>query len=99
MFREGHTPTDEPHALSFEQPPLEAAKGFAHRDSTACRHNAVPGNVLPPRASGHGVAGGTRTARQPRDAGQLSVSDHAALWHTLNQFIELVPGGRHDAKR
>ena len=37
MFREGHTATNEPSTFAFQQAPLEAAKGFAHRDSTACR--------------------------------------------------------------
>jgi hypothetical protein len=98
MFREGHTATNEPSTLAFEQPPLDAAKGFTHRDSTACRHNAVPGNALTPGASSHGVAGGASASRQPRGAGQLSVSNYAAFRHALHQRIELVPGRGHNLK-
>jgi hypothetical protein len=98
MFREGHTATNEPSTFAFEQAPLEAAKGLAHRDSTACRHNAVPGNALTPGASSHGVTGGASAAPQPRGAGQLPVSNYAAFRHALHQGIELVPGRRHNLK-
>jgi hypothetical protein len=98
VFRQDDMTRNQPCALAFEQAPLEAAKGFAHRDSTACRHNAVPRNALATGASSHGVAGGASSARQPRGAGELSVSNYAALWHALHERIELVPGRGHNLK-
>jgi hypothetical protein len=98
MFREGHTATNEPSTLAFQQAPLEAPKRFPYRDSPACGDHTVPGNALAAGASGHGVTGGASASRQIRGAGQLPVSNYAAFGHALHQRIELVPGRGHNLK-
>jgi hypothetical protein len=98
MFREGHTATNEPSTFAFQQAPLEAAKGFAYRDSTACGDDAVPGNALAAGTSSHGVTRGAGASRQMRGAGQLSVSNYAAFRHALHERIEIVPGRGHQLK-
>ena len=95
MFREGHTAMDQPSAFAFEQPPLEAGKRFADHDSAARGQDAVPRDGLAARASGHGSAGGTSAAGEPRGAGQLAVGDDAPFGDALDQFVESIPGRGH----
>ncbi len=95
MVGEGDAAFDESGAFAFEQPALEAGKGFTNSDSAARGHHAVPGNGLTSGTRGHGSASGTSAAGQPRGAGQLAVSDNAALGDALHQFVDSTAAWVH----
>jgi hypothetical protein len=77
---------------------LEAGEGLADDDTSACGDNAVPGNGLTARASGHGSAGGASAAREPHSPGQLAVGRDASFGDALNERVESLPGGVHVGK-
>ena len=89
---------DEAGTLGFEQPALQAGKGLADGDPAAGGHNAVPGNSLTPRASGHCATGGASSAGEPRGPGDLSICKDVTFGDTLDQRINFVPVGIHVSK-
>ena len=89
---------DDAGAFGFEEASLEAGKGLADDDTSAGGNDAVPGDGLTARASGHGSAGGTSAAREAHSQGQLAVGGNASFGDALNEGVESLPGGVHVGK-
>jgi hypothetical protein len=94
----GDSAFDDAGAFGFEEAALEAGKGLADDDTSACGDNAVPGDGLTARASGHGSAGGTSAPREPHSPGQLAVGGDASFGDALDEGVESFPGGVHAGK-
>jgi hypothetical protein len=89
---------DDAGAFGFEKAALEAGKGLADDDTSACGDNAMPGDTLTARAGGHGSAGGTSAAREAHSQGQLAVCGDAAFGDAFDEGVESLPGGVHAVK-
>ena len=94
----GDAAFDDADAFGFEEAALEAGEGLADDDTSARGDNAVPGNGLTARASGHGSAGGTSAAREAHSQGQLAVGGNASFGDALNEGVESLPSGVHVGK-
>lgn len=89
---------DDAGAFGFEEAALEAGEGLADDDTSARSDDAVPGDGLTARASGHGSAGGTSAAGKPHGARQLAVGGNASFGDALDEGVESLPGGVHGGK-
>jgi hypothetical protein len=94
----GDAAFDDAGAFGFEKAALEAGKGLADDDTAAGGNDAVPGDTLTARASGHGSAGGTSATGKPHRPSQLAIGGGAALRDAFNEGIESLPGGVHPGK-
>ena len=94
----GDAAFDDACAFGFEEAALEAGKGLADDDTSACGDNAMPGDTLTARAGGHGSACGTSAAREAHSQGQLAIGGDAALGDAFDEGVESLPGGVHAGK-
>ena len=94
----GYAAFDNAGAFGFEEAALEAGEGLADDDTSARGDNAVPGDGLTTRTSGHGSAGGTSASREPHGARQLAIRGDAAFRDAFDEGIESLPGGVHVGK-
>ena len=74
---------------------MEAGKGLADDNTPSGGNDAMPGDTLTARASGHGSAGGTSAAGEPHSPGQLAVGGDASFGDALDEGVELLPGSVH----
>ena len=89
---------DDAGAFGFEEAALEAGEGLADDDAPSGGNDAMPGDTLTARASGHGSAGGPSAAREPHGLGQLAVGGDASFGDALDEGVESLPGGVHVGK-
>jgi len=89
---------DDAGAFGFEEAALEAGEGLADDDAPSGGNDAMPGDTLTARASGHGPAGGTSASREPDSPGQLAVGGNASFGDALDEVVESLPGGVHVGK-
>src|SRR5262249_40163747 len=82
----------DPNALRFEQAPLERPVRFGDAKSTSSTGHAVPWDATAARASGHGVADGSRPTAQAERPRQLAISRDLAARNFLDQAVNRVPG-------
>ena len=98
MAGESDAAIHEEDAFALEKAALKPGERLAHGDAAAGRNDAMPGDGLAARASGHGAARGACSSQEPGGASHLAVSDHASLGDALDEFIHSAPTAGHAEK-
>jgi hypothetical protein len=94
----GDAAFDDAGTFGFEKAALETGEGLADDDTSSGGNDAMPGDTLTARASGHRSAGGTSATGEPHGARQLAVGGDAAFGYAFDEGVESLPGGVHVGK-